>query len=273
MSQPESKANEPSKMKKLLNGGEAPIELPKDVSNESPMDRLKKSMKTGATASTKDSAPNTDVPPRAEPVFAMPASKLRKSFQFGPSQYKFLPAFWTIASVMSFTVNVVLLIVLVILLQNMNTVGVTVTGISDQLLGGLYNNFVKMDNATIRTQIPVNADIPLNITVPVKATTQITLAEAAVIRNAQVIINTGSLDINANATVTLPANTPLVVNLDFPLQVTDTIPISLVVDVNIPLRDTELSAPFKGLQDVVRPYYCLIEPQATSIMDGSPVCP
>ena len=270
MSQPESKANEPSKMKKLLNGGDAD-KSPNQPSNESPLDRLKRSVGSGTTQN-REAVPQTDVPHQEEPVFAAPASRPRAKLQFGPSQFKFLPAFWTVASIMSFTVNIVLLIVGAILLQNLNTVGVTVSGISDQLLGGLYNNFVLMDNATIQTQIPVKADIPLSITVPVKTTTQITLAEAAVIRNAQVIINTGSLDINANATVTLPANTPLVVNLDFPLQVTDTIPISLMVDVNIPLRDTELSAPFKGLQDVVRPYYCLIMPKATSIIDNSFVC-
>jgi hypothetical protein len=261
MSQPESKQNEPSKMKKLLNGGEA---------DESPMARLQRSM-GGNISQKKETAPKADVPKQPKTV-SKPAFQPKAASKTGTGGFKFMPAFWTVASVMSFTVNIVLLIVVAIVLQNLGTVGVTVTGITDQLLGGLYNNFVRMDNATIRTQIPVNADIPLNITVPVKATTQITLAEAAVIRNAQVIINTGSLDINANATVTLPANTPLVVNLDFPLQVTDTIPISLLVDVNIPLMDTELSAPFNGLQDVVRPYYCLIKPKATSIIDNSFVC-
>jgi len=61
--------------------------------------------------------------------------------------------------------------------------------------------------------------------------------------------------------------------MDFPLQVTDAIPVSLLVDVNIPLKNTELSDPFNGLQDVVRPYYCLINPNATSIIDNSFVCP
>lgn len=262
MSQPESKQNEPSKMKKLLNGG----------SEESPMARLQRSV---GTAPRKDVAPRADLPDHAEMNFApkqpsKPRTKTGVNFNLG--EWKFLPAFWTIASVMSITVNVVLLIIVAILWQNLNTVGVTVTGISDQLLGGLYNNFVKMDNATIRTQIPVNADIPLNISVPVRTTTQITLAQAAVIQNAHVVINTGTVNINADATVTLPANTPLVVNLDFALPVQDTIPVSLLVDVNIPLKNTELSEPFNGLQDVVRPYYCLIKPGAASIIDNSPVC-
>lgn len=259
MSQLESNPNEPSKMKKLLNG---------ENSDESPMERLRRTM--GGNSSQKPES----TPKSAEPKQSQEAveSKNKASFKFNRGEYKFMPAFWTIASVMSFTVNIVLLLILVVLLQNLNTVGVTATGVTDQLLGGLYENFVKMDNATIRTQIPVNADVPLSITVPVKATTQITLAEAAVIRNAHVVINTGGVDINANATVTLPKDTPLTVNLDFPLQVTDTIPVKLLVDVNIPLKDTELSDPFNGLQDVVRPYYCLIQPDATSIVDNSFIC-
>ena len=263
MSQPESKSNESSKMKKLLNGG----------SDESPMAKLQRTV--GTHSAPKIEIPAADVPQEVQ-IIPAPAPeakpKSKPAYKVGSSEWKFLPAFWTIASVMSFTVNLVLLIIVAILLQNLRTVGVTATGISDQLLGGLYENFVKMDNATIRTQIPVSADIPLNITVPVQTTTQIRLAEAAVIRNAHVVINTGSVNINADATVTLPADTPLVVWLDFPLQVVDTIPVSLMVDVKIPLRDTELSDPFNGLQGVVRPYYCLIKPGATSIIDNSPVC-
>ncbi len=263
MSQPESKSNEPSKMKKLLNGGEA---------DESPLDRIRRSV-GGNTPQKKVAvpAPNMDIPIQSQTASKI-KSKTESTAKYNKREYRFLPAFWTIASVISFTVNIVLLLILAVLLQNLKTVGGTATGLTDQLLGGLYDNFVKMDNASIKTQIPVNTNVPLNIIVPVKTTTQITLAEAAVIRNARVIINTGSLDINANATVTLPKDTPLLVNLDFPLQVTDTIPVSLVVEVNIPLKNTELSDPFNGLQDVVRPYYCLIKPDATSVIDNSFVC-
>jgi len=138
------------------------------------------------------------------------------------------------------------------------------------LLGGLYTNFVKMDQATISSTIPVDAVIPLNITVPVQATTQISLAERVVIPNAHVRINTGGLNIDADAVVTLPANTPLTVNLNFPLQVQNSIPIHLDVPVNIPLNHTELHEPFVGLQKVVEPWYCLIEPNAT--LNGARVC-
>jgi hypothetical protein len=138
------------------------------------------------------------------------------------------------------------------------------------LLGGLYTNFVKMDQAAIISNIPVDANIPLNITVPVQATTQITLAQEATIRNAHVRINTGALNIDADAVVTLPAGTPLTVNLDFPLAVQNTIPVHLDVPVNIPLSATQLHEPFLGLRQVVEPWYCLVEPNAT--LNGVQVC-
>lgn len=185
------------------------------------------------------------------------------------ARYKFLPAFWTVTGVLSLIVNGVLLAILIVLLQ---VLGKTPFQADDQfagLLGGLYENFVLMDEATISTNIPVNASIPLDIVVPVKTTTRVVLAEAAVINNAHVVINTGGVDIDADAIVTLPAGTPLNVILDFPLPVkTDAnnnqilVPIQLNVPVNIPLKDTQLHVPFVGLQEVVKPYYCLVEPNA-----------
>jgi hypothetical protein len=272
MPQPESTQNESSKLKKLLNEG-----------NESPMSRLPR----GATAApskniekpisvTKQEKPRKPLfsfPPKAAKPKAEPKAKPATPARTNYSEWRFLPTFWTIASVISMLVNigvVIALIFVIYLLGGTRSALAFAQNQANGLLGGLHNNFVKMDAASIKAQIPVSANIPLNITVPVKTTTQITLAEAAVIRNAQVIINTGSLDINASATVTLPANTPLTVNLDFPLQVTDTIPVSLPVDVNIPLNQTELHDPFVGLQKVVEPYYCML--QQSVIVNGIDVC-
>ncbi len=181
----------------------------------------------------------------------------------GPeTRYKFMPAFWTVTGVLSLVVNGILLAILLTLLQ---VLGKTPFQANDQfagLLGGLYVNFVKMDEASIIADVPVNTTIPLNIVVPVKTTTRITLADATIIPNAHVVINTGGIEIDADAIVTLPAGTPLNITLDFPLTVQDSIPIQLNVPVNIPLRNTQLHDPFVGLQQVVKPYYCLVEPNA-----------
>jgi len=245
MSQPESNNKEPSKLNKLLKGNED------------------QSIKARLPRPTDASAPSKTPPATAAPTQS--ASMW--------SRYKFGPAFWTIASVISLTMNVGLLIVLLIALQVLGGTKATLALVQNQatgLLGGLYTNFVKMDQATISSSIPVDASIPLNIVVPVQTTTRITIAEQVIIPNAHVRINTGALNIDANAEVTLPANTPLVVNLDFPLTVQNSIPIHLDVPVNIPLNHTELHEPFVGLQKVVEPYYCFLQPN--TVMNGINVC-
>lgn len=187
---------------------------------------------------------------------------------------KFLRALWTMTSVISMIINIVVIIALIVLYWAYRDIklpeGVDITMVN-KLLSGLYSNFEKMDQATIETVIPVDAQIPLDITVPVQTTTQITLSETVNIPNAQVVINTGGLNINSTARVTLPAGTPLTVNLNFNLPVQDTIPVHLDVPVEIPMADTELHEPFVGLQDVVRPLYCLVDPNATGL-DTQLIC-
>ena len=191
-----------------------------------------------------------------------------------PRGEKFLRALWTIASVFSMILNIVLIIILVVAFWAYRDIrlpeGFDIT-IANKLLGGLYSNFEKLDRATIKTVIPVDAQIPLDISVPVQTTTQITLADSVVIPNAQVVINTGGLNINSNARVTLPAGTPLSVNLNFTLPVQTSIPVHLDVPVNIPMTETELHEPFVGLQDVVRPLYCLVDPKASNL-DRQLIC-
>ena len=187
---------------------------------------------------------------------------------------KFLRALWTITSLISMAINIVAIIVIVILIWAYRSIkvpeSINIT-MATNLLNGLYSNFEKLDRATIRTIIPVDAQIPLDISVPVQTTTQITLADSVVIPNAQVVINTGGLNINSSARVTLPAGTPLTVNLNFNLPVQTSIPIHLDVPVNIPMAETELHDPFVGLQDVVQPLYCLVDQNATNL-DAQLIC-
>jgi hypothetical protein len=50
-----------------------------------------------------------------------------------------------------------------------------------------------------------------------------------------------------------------------------TVPVTLNVPVDIPLNETELHEPFVGLQDVVRPFYCMINSGALNL-GGQPIC-
>ena len=259
MAQPESNQSEPSKMKKLLNGG----------SKESPMARLPRSSGGGSSSKASSPQPAAGVKPSTrEPKST---AKTPSAARYG--DYKFLPAFWTIASIMSFSVNIVLLIVLAILLQNLGAVGVTLTGLSDQLLGGLYNNFVKMDQAHITTTIPVSKEIPVQFVLNVSGPTNVTLSEDVPISGALVTVNTGGLNINnARANIVLPQGTVLPIFIQgLAVPVDQKVLAELNVAVDIPLSQTDLHEPFVGLQKVVEPFYCLIEKQV--LVNGINVCP
>lgn len=246
MSQPESNASEQSKMKKLLNGGS---------SSESPLSRLPRGTASNQQVASRSKPSSNPAPP------VVVRNRSNAASGTGFRGFKFLPAFWTIASIMSFTVNIVLLIVLLILVQNLNTVGVTTLGISDHLLRGLYVNFVKMDQAHIRTTIPVSQEIPVQFTLNVSGPTNVTLSDDVTITGALVTVNTGGLNINrARANIVLPQGTVLPILIDnLVVPVDQRVLAELNVDVDIPLNETELHEPFVGLREVVEPFYCLIE--------------
>lgn len=182
---------------------------------------------------------------------------------------RYMPAFWTIASVLSLLFNVLLVLFLFGLMQTLGSLNASNLG--PGVLGGLYTNFERMDQAHIKTTIPLQTVIPLDLTVPVQTTTAISLAKDVSIPGAHVRINTPLFNIDAPANVTLPAGTTLDVAMSFTLPVQAQLPINLNVPVDIALRDTELHPALVGLQSTIRPLFCIVSPSAKSIA-GQPVC-
>jgi hypothetical protein len=193
------------------------------------------------------------------------------------------PAFWTVASIISMVVNLILVVLLLFLGQQLFTLkGI----VQNQVLGGLYTNFQMMDEAHIRTTIPVSTDVaakfdlpltglqvPAKFDLPLNTMTTVRLTEDTFISRATLYnLNAGSLSIaRATLDITLPAGTmlPVELNLTVPVDqmisldsvvvpVDQTIPVNLLVEVDIPLEQTELHHPFVGLQEVVKPYYTLL---------------
>ncbi len=296
MTTPASDQNEHSKMKKLISGNvddAIRARLPHASGAASP--KLPASQPTPPipASAASEPAPKTKAAPLfggkssakpAEP--APPASASPSEAQpREPWRFKFLPVFWTIASAMSFTVNIVLLIALLLAFQKLKQIPIVTqslkqpslipgmaTNISSSLLGGLYTNFVKMDEANIRTTIHVEKEIPVQFSLNVSGPTNVTLSQAVTIHGALVTVNTGGLNIvNARATIVLPKDTLLPIDIqNLVVPVDQKVPAVLDVPVNIPLNQTELHEPFVGLQKVVEPWYCLIQPNA--LMNGSQVC-
>lgn len=191
-------------------------------------------------------------------------------------RFQFLPAFWTIASILSMAVNLVLIIILLLAWQmlgrmgNVSGVKSTVVGQANGVLGGLYTNFVKMDEANIRTSIHVEKEIPVQFSLNVSAPATAKLSAPVKISGARVWVQTGGLTItNAEATILLPEGVDLPITIrDLVVPVDKKVPAVLDVPVDIPLSQTELHQPFVGLREVVEPYYCLVQK-----FSGTQPCP
>lgn len=212
--------------------------------------------------------------PNSQPSSLM--SRVRPLFWQG----KVLPAFWTVTGTLSLIVNVILIVVLIMVGRLLFDIKKLV---NDGLIGGLYQNFVLMDQAHIQTTIVVEDTILVEDTIPVvfdlplNTDTTVVLTEDIPIPNTLVRINTGVISLNAPAEVTLPRGTPLKINLDLTVPVNQTIPVvlnvpvKLKVPVDIPLENTQLHQPFVGLQDVVSPYRTMLN-DAPSTWEETPVC-
>lgn len=176
-----------------------------------------------------------------------------------------LRTLWTVGSILSILLNCIFLIVLIVLGNQLFTLKKMV-GID--LVGGLYANFVKMDEASIKTNITVSDQIPINFNLPISQDTTVVLREPTSINGARVTLNTGGLSINnAPADIVLPAGTILPIHLELVVPVQQTIPITLNVPVDIPLNQTELHEPFTGLQQVISPLFWLLKPEWMSCKD------
>jgi hypothetical protein len=259
------------------------MSMPDDKSKRSATDRFRNIMSADQggedTSASRRYPKNTGSPslnlpaPRRQDANAAPPSS-PAPLTPKPSVYRadgngFLPAFWTIASIISLLFNVVMLAVVVGLLRQVGNIDAA--SIGSGVLGGLYTNFERMDQAHIKTTIPIETTIPLNLNIPVQTTTGISLARDVSIPGAHVKISTPLFNIDAPANVTLPAGTSMDVTMSFDVPVQANVPISLQVPVDIPLQDTELHPAISGLQETIRPLYCIVSPSAQTL-SGEPVC-
>jgi hypothetical protein len=174
--------------------------------------------------------------------------------------------FWTIASLISLTVNVILIIAVIYLGSQLSTIKRVV---KDDVLAGLYANFILMDQASIKTTIPIETQVPAKFDLAVETDTVVTLTQDTSITGARVTLNTGGLSIqDAPTDILLPAGTRLPIHLTLTVPVDQKIPVKMNVEVNIPLNQTDLHTPFVGLQNVVAPYYRLMDQVPDSLSEA-----
>ncbi len=160
--------------------------------------------------------------------------------------------FKTVALLISFTVNMVLLIVLLLVLMQIFQIK---NGIVEPLVDGLHRNFVGLDEAVINRTIDVNDQIPVQFDLPLNQATNVVLTDdVPIAASATFTLPGGGGVINGRVDIVLPKGLVLPVQLDMTVPVDTSIPISLPVDVSIPLNETELHTPFYNLRELLEPY-------------------
>lgn len=188
----------------------------------------------------------------------LPPAKIPWKYRLRPRRELTHRAFWDVTAILSLIVNAILIGLLIILAGQARNLKATM----NNLLGGFYGNFVKMDQASINTTIQVNAQIPLNFDLPISQNAQMVLAQDVGIPEAHLVIHTGIINLNSRANVTIPAGTSLPVTINTVIPVQTIIPINLLVPVNIPLNQTGLHEPITGLQASLRSLNCMLDKNA-----------
>lgn len=176
-------------------------------------------------------------------------------------QGKFLPAFWTITAIFSLLVNILLITTLISFGRHFFEVKALLT---DGLVNGLSNNLALMDKAHIVTTVPVETtvhlqdNLPVVFDVPLKQNSQVVLTQDTVV-DATTYINQALVPLE----VTLPAGTPLQLNLDMTIPVSQSVPVdlnvpvSLLVPLDLAIDQTDLHQSIIGLQSTLEPYKVL----------------
>jgi hypothetical protein len=160
-------------------------------------------------------------------------------------------AFKTFAILFSFTINFVLILVLLLATPLILPI---VGQIAVPIVGGLNQSFVDMGQARIVRVIHVNDTIPISFELPLSTETNVRITQPVPLSvPATMVLPGGGGVINGTVSLNLPAGTELPVALDLVVPVNQTIPVQLDVAVDIPLDETELGQPFGDLQAIFTP--------------------
>ena len=166
-------------------------------------------------------------------------------------------SFKTVALLISFITNMILIVVLLIVLMQLFQIK---NGILEPLIDGLHTNFVGMDEAVIERTIHVEDEIPVVFDLPLNQQTNVMLTQdVPIAANASFTLPGGGGVINGRVDIVLPKDLVLPVQLNMIVPVNTTIPISLPVDVSIPLKETQLHTPFVNLRNLLEPYVRLLD--------------
>jgi hypothetical protein len=191
-------------------------------------------------------------------------------------QGRFMPAFWTVTAIFSLLVNIIFIAILIIFGNSFFELKKTV---ADGLVTGISNNLELMDQAHIVTTVLVETtvqlqdNLPVVFNLPINQSTQLSITEDIRVPGATIYLNNTPVLTD----LTLPAGTPIQVNFDMTIPVSEsipvdiTVPVSLMVPLDVAVDQTDLHQSIVGLQSVIEPYKVVLGTEFNSKEDF-PLC-
>ncbi len=169
----------------------------------------------------------------------------------------FWNGFKNFAILFSFITNLVLIIVLLVVGIHLFTL---TDGIVEPLVDGLHGSFIGLDDANIIRQISVQDSIPVEFPLTIDQSLAVTLVEDVVLtRPATFNLPGGGGIINGTVDLVLPQGLQLPIALLMTVEVEEMVPVNLLVDVEIPLDETQLHGPFFKLKTLLDPFVALLD--------------
>jgi len=154
----------------------------------------------------------------------------------------------------SMTINLILIVVVVILVNQVGAIKLTLASV----LGQLDSAFEGLGAASIHDTIKFNQQVPVRFDLPLKQDTVVTTLGPVPI-NTQATFSLGQFgSINGVVSLQLPAGTQLPIHLELTVPVSNSIPVVFDQAINIPLAEKGLGPVVAKLRSALGPIISLV---------------
>ncbi len=170
-------------------------------------------------------------------------------------------AFKNIAIVFSFSINLILFIAIILLLDLLFwKLPQAYPEVVKPKVARILTELNRLEEATINVKVPISDTIPIEFTLPLHARTKVTVVGSVPLStNANFVLPGGGGSIRGTVSLALPPGLKLPVELYIEVPISQTIPVRMEVPVSIRLKDTELGTVLQNLKGELVP---LLEPLA-----------
>lgn len=163
-------------------------------------------------------------------------------------------AFKNVATIFSFLVNFVLILILMLLVLNPDPIFVVKRDVAEPLLVDLDQAFAALGDTTIRTTVHITDTMPVVFDLPLNQQTDVILTQAVPLNVPSTFIFPGGGGaINGTVSLNLPQGQALPVALTMSVPVSTTVPVMMQVPVEIQLADAGMASAIEQLRAVFQP--------------------